>query len=106
MKEIKEKIVYTAWSFVELHCQEHGDVLALKEVNGKPFYCCPQEQCTVRVPAAVYEKIRMEVVKRINTEKYALGAKWVHRYLKVTYECKVISAISNLFPVVSVRVLS
>ena len=105
MNTTNEKIVYTAWSFVELRCHEHGKELHLRQVNGKPYYCCAQPECTVRVPAAVYEKIRMEVVKRINTDKFGIGIKWVHRYLKVPYQCKVISVVGNLFPVISIRVM-
>lgn len=98
-----ERIAFTAWEFISLRCKEHQAELKLKEIRGKPCYCCDAEGCSFMLPALVYEKILDDTVKKLNSGKLAVGSQWRKKYCGRNYECTAVEMPTGKKPVIEIR---
>lgn len=100
---MKEKIAFASWSFIKIMCAKHGEELVLKEVSGRPTYSCPNDECALQVPPAVYEKLLEDTVSKLNSNRLVIGSSWRRRYLGKTYECSILAAAAGKQPEIGIK---
>ena len=86
-----EKIAMFSWDFIKVYCEIHNTEFVLEERYGKACYRCPDEACSVYIPAEIYEKILTECVKRLNAGTLVIGEHWRKRYAGRMYDCTVLN---------------
>ena len=100
---MKETISFAPWDFIEIKCFEHMETLELREVSGRPFYCCPEKECGLQVQSEVYEKLLDETVSRLNRNDLVVGSVWHKRFTKSYFTCTVLSAPDGKKPEIGIR---
>ncbi|MBR6051609.1 MAG: hypothetical protein IKP68_10485 [Clostridia bacterium] len=100
---MKETISFAPWDFIEVKCYEHKCPLELREVNGRPFYCCPEEDCGLQVPPEIYGKLLDETILRMNRNALVVGGVWHKRFAGSSFTCTVLSAPDGKKPEIGIR---
>ena len=99
---VKERITFAAWGFIQLCCKKHKHKLELAQIGSLPFYCCPVTDCLVKVPPMVYEKVSDEILRRFNENHLAVGDSWTVKHCGKLYKCEVMAVSTGKQPLVSI----
>lgn len=99
---MKETISFVPWTFIKICCGTHKEELSLTTVRGIPVYCCQCDDCSLKVPAEIYEKILDSTVAKLNANCLAVGSKWRQRFAGKSYGCSVLSAADGKKPEIGV----
>ncbi len=100
---MKETISFAPWDLIEVKCLEHRQDLKLREIYGRPYYCCPDVKCGLKVPSVIYEKLLDETVSRINRDAMVIGSVWHKRFAGTRFICTVLSAPDGKKPEIGIR---
>ena len=100
---MKETISFAPRDFIDVKCCEHKCSLELREVNGRPFYCCSEEECGLQVPPEIYGKLLDETISRMNKNALVVGGIWHKRFAGSSFVCTVLSASEGKKPEIGIR---